>query len=335
MAHAATQTVFMGTPPSAQKALQKAGADANQFFPTAIKVHVGDTVKFTPVGFHSAEFPAAGKAPTGLLAPAGTVSGANDAAGNPFWFNGLPQLGFAPPLVTSGFGKSFTVPSANGVRSGLPLVNKPKPMSVKFTKAGVYTYYCNVHHGMKGTVSVVAKAKKVPTAKAIGLLVNAQVKAAKAIAAALPKTPVPANTVLVGPEKGGVTLYTFLPGTLSVKPGTTVTFTMPVNAREDHTASTGPGDPNDQKVKSYLGDLAAGFNAPVIPGQATYSSEAPGTTASLSPTLHGNGFWSSGVMDAVAASPPAQSSTVTFSTAGTYTFHCLIHTFMHGQVVVG
>lgn len=335
MAHASTQTVYMGTPPSAQKVFQKSGVDANQFFPSAVKVHIGDTVKFAPVGFHNVDFPAAGQKPQALLAPAGTVSGASDAAGNPFWFNGQAALGFAPPLLKSGFGKRFTVPSAAGVQSGLPLANKPKPMSVKFTKAGVYTYYCSVHAGMKGTVSVVARKKAVPTAKALGLAVNKQVKADKAIAATLPKTTAPANTVIMGPERGGVTFYAFAPSKLSVAPGMTVTFTMPVNAREDHTATFGPGDPSNDKAKSYLGDLAAGFNAPVIPGQATYPSETPGTIAALSPTLHGNGFWNSGVLDGVAASPLPASNKVTFSTPGTYTYYCLIHTFMKGQVVVG
>ncbi|MCW3041596.1 MAG: hypothetical protein JWM31_3501 [Solirubrobacterales bacterium] len=335
MAHAATQTVLMGTPPGAQKAFQKVGTDANQFFPTALKIHVGDTVKFAPVGFHNLTFPAKGKAPQALLAPAGTVSGASDAAGTPFWFNGRPSFGFAPPLLKSGFGKTFTMPAAAGVQSGLPFANRPKPVSVRFAKAGTYTYYCSVHAGMKGTVSVVDKAKAVPTAKAVGQAVSAQVKADQAVASTLSKTSVPANTVMVGPEKSGVTLYAFLPGKLSVKPGTTVTFTMPVGAREDHTATAGPGDPDDHKAKSYLGDLAAGFNAPVIPGQASYGSEAPGTLASLSPTLHGNGFWNSGVMDGVDATPLPQSSKLKFDTPGTYAFYCLIHTFMKGEVVVG
>lgn len=335
MAHAATQNVWVGTPPSAQKALQKIGVDANQFFPTAMKVHVGDTVKFTPVGFHSANFPAAGKSPVAPFAPVGTVAGEKDAAGTPFWFNGLPQLSLDPSLTKPGYGKSFTMPSATGVQSGLPLAAKPKPMSVKFTKAGVYTYYCNIHPGMKGTVSVLAKTKKVPTAKAVGLAVNNQVKADKVIAATLAKATVPADTVLMGPEKKGMVLFAFLPGKLSVKPGTTVTFAMPLVATESHTAAFGPGDPNDDKTKSYLGDLSASIESPAIAGAAVYTSEAPGTTASYSPTLHGNGFWNSGVLDAVAASPPPSSAKVRFDTAGTYTYYCLIHPFMKAQVVVG
>jgi plastocyanin len=55
---------------------------------------------------------------------------------------------------------------------------------------------------------------------------------------------------------------------------------------------------------------------------------------SYSPTLHGNGFWNSGVMDTSAASPPANSNSVKFATPGTYDFYCLVHPFMHGQVVV-
>ena len=32
-------------------------------------------------------------------------------------------------------------------------------MTVKFTKSGTFTYYCDIHPGMKGTVKVLAKSK--------------------------------------------------------------------------------------------------------------------------------------------------------------------------------
>src|SRR5690606_17379959 len=112
-----------------------------------------------------------------------------------------------------------------------------------------------------------------------------------------------------------------------VTPGTTLTFRMSPGTYDLHTATAGPGDPANEP-QSYLGQLAASFQSPVFDPRSVYGSEPPGTVASITPTLHGNGFWSSGVMDPVRASPPPRSSRVRFDTPGTYTFFCLIHPFM-------
>ena len=92
-ASAATKTVDMGTPTASQKAFQKAFADVNDFFPHGTTIHVGDSIKFVPTGFHTVDIPAKGGKPLGLIAPAGTTSGVLDAAGAPFWFNGQPSWG--------------------------------------------------------------------------------------------------------------------------------------------------------------------------------------------------------------------------------------------------
>src|SRR3954469_23626073 len=157
-ASAATKTVNMGLPISAQKQFQKTGSDVNDFFPHGTTIHVGDSIKFNPTGFHTVDIPNKGAKPLGLFAPAGTTSGVLDAAGAPFWFNGQTQLGFTPALGPPGlYGKKATYTGAKRVESGIPFAEKPKPFTVKFTKAGSFTYYCNVHAGMKGTIKVVSK----------------------------------------------------------------------------------------------------------------------------------------------------------------------------------
>jgi plastocyanin len=207
-------------------------------------------------------------------------------------------------------------------------------MTVKFTKAGTYTYYCDVHAGMKGTVRVLAASKTVPTAAADRRTLAKQIATAAKAGLGLGTATQAANTVSVGSASAhGVEFYGFVPGTLTVPHGTTVTFQMSAKSREDHTATTGPGDP-EKEPSSYLGTLSASFNAPTVDPRAAYPSDSPTAPAALSPTLHGNGFWNSGVMDTVAASPLPGSSKVTFSTPGTYQFYCLIHPFMHGTVVV-
>ncbi len=335
-AFSATKTVDMGTPLKAQKPLGKYQSDANAFFPSAITVRAGDAVKFVPTGFHNVDIPAKGGKPAPLLTTGATVSGSLDAANAPFWFNGaVPSVGFNPEVVVGALGKKVTYTGAKAIQSGLPLAAKPKPMTVKFSKAGTYTYYCDVHAGMKGTVRVVAKSKKVPTAAQDAKRVEAQVAQALTIAKGLTKATLPANTVTVGNAGAhGVEYFGFLPATLNVPAGTTVKFQMSAKSLEIHTATAGPGDP-DKEADSYLGKLAKSFEAPVVDPAAAYPSDPPSAPASLTPASHGNGFWNSGVMDALTATAQLPgSSSVTFAAAGTYKLYCLVHPFMVGTVVV-
>jgi plastocyanin len=335
-ASAATKVVNMGTPPSAGKSFEKALADANAFFPTSTTIHVGDSVRFLPVGFHNLDLPKKGGKPTALITPTGQpVAGAADAAGAAFWFNGQQNLQFnLPALAPTGFGKTFTYTGAKGVQSGLPLAPKPKPVTVKFAKAGSFTYYCDVHPGMKASVKVVAKSKSVPSAKADAKRVKDQVSRALAAAKAAAKAKPPAGTVDVGVAgKGGVEYFGMVPATSTVPVGTTLSFRMSPGTYEDHTATFGPGDP-DKEPTSYLGTIAKSFEGATLDQSGVYPSEAPGTVATLAPTLHGNGFWNSGVMDGSSATPLPNSSKVTFGAPGTYNFYCLIHPFMKGTVNV-
>ena len=332
-AQAAVKSVNMGTNKAQQKLLQPNGADANAFFPSNVAVHVGDSVKFVPTSFHSVHF--FGK--SGKLAPifniGPTISGIVDAAGAPFWFNGLPNFVingalFAPP---GKFGKTLVTNGTKEIESGLPTAPNAKPMTVRFTKAGLFTYNCDLHPGMKGTVRVLPASKPAPSTKADANRVAAQAKKAVAESKKFASLKPPANTVYVGAAgKGGTELFGFAPSKLTVPVGTTVTFTVPAGSFETHTASTGPGNP-DKEPKSYLGAIATGQDDP----RGGYPSDPPPAgPAALTPLLHGNGFWSSGALDPNPKTPLPQSNSVTFAAAGTYEFYCLIHTFMHGTITV-
>ena len=335
-ASAATKTVDMGLPTAQQKTFQKAFSDVNDFFPHGTTIHVGDSIKFVPTGFHTVDIPRKGGSALGLILPTGQlVAGANDAAGAPFWFNGQSNVSFNPALVKSSFGKKARYTGAKRIQSGLPLAQHPKPFTVKFTKTGSYTYYCDIHPGMKGTIKVVSTKNSVPSAKSDKRDLNTQIASDLRAAKKLARTVTPPNTVSVGASSPrGVEYYGFFPATLRIKAGTTVNFRMSSKSFEDHTATTGPGDPENQPT-SYLGVIAASFQGAAFDPRGVFPSEAPGSIGALTPTLHGNGFWNSGVMDHSSTTPAlAASNAVTFSAPGTYQFYCMIHPFMHGTVVV-
>lgn len=338
-AQAAKKPVGMGVPPSVgkplAKALEKQRSEPNAFFPAATTIHVGDSVAFAPYGFHNVDIPAKGGQPTPLIGPSGkTVSGANDAAGSPFWFNGQPDLQFRRSLMRGLYGKTVTYDGSKAVNSGLPLGPRLKPLTVRFTKAGTYRYFCDVHPGMTGTVKVVGKRARVSSPAAVAKVVKTQAAAALKTAKRLASTRPASGTIQVGAAgPGGVERMAFFPSKLTVAPGTTIRFAMAKGSHDVHTASTGPGNPMRQP-KSYLGKLAGSFQGPAFDPAAVYPSDMPPAVASLTPTLHGNGFWSSGVLDTATASPNPSSSSVRFAAPGKYDFYCLIHPFMKATVTV-
>jgi plastocyanin len=337
VAQAAQKDVSLGPARAASKALQSTGSDVNDFFPHQVTIHPGDTVRFVPNGFHTVDLPGSRKSRLSIFTPTGQpIAGSVDAAGAPFWFNGQSSLGFNPSLLQQGFGKRRSYTGAKAVLSGLPLSNKPKPMTVRFARTGTYRYFCDVHFGMTGVVRVVRASRPVPSAAADRRTLRRQVATTLATAKALPRTatPPPANTVDVGLQgKGGVSLFAFVPNALTVPTGTAVTFRMGARS-EIHTATIGPGDPEKQPT-SYLGQIEAGLQGPVLDPRGVLPSEPPGALAALTPTFHGNGFWSSGVLDldpGTATVPPSRA--VRFTAPGAYQVFCMIHPFMHATVTV-
>jgi plastocyanin len=270
------------------------------------------------------------------------IQGSNDAAGTPFWFNGLPNFAFNADLQdqSAGLGRHLTYTGAKRIVSHIPLnIANPfgtlKPMVVKFPKAGRYTYYCDLHPGMKGTVTVLEKGKPVPTAAQDKRALKAQFAAALKVAKTLKHAKVPANTVYIGyaGDHGKVEYFNLLPNTLTVRVGTTVTFAMSPGSFETHTATTGPGDYLTDPT-SYIGAIADSFNLSQFDPRGVYPSEPLGSIGRLTPTLHGNGFWNSGALDTFAKTLPQSSAQVTFAAAGTYKFACMVHPVMRGTVIV-
>ena len=330
-AGASTKVVYAGGPAKWQSQLShRYGASVNNFLINTVTIHTGDTVVWSGAslsgGFHTVDIPKPGGSDLPLITPTGkTVSGVLDAAGNPFWFNGkVPALGFDPQLFAPAGGNVYN--GTARVDSGLPLGPKPKDFAVKFTNAGVFKYYCDVHPGMIGYVVVRPQGKPIPGAAKDAAALRVAERAYTAEAAGVARTKTAPGTVSLGASgPGGVEVYGMFPAVLRVKPGSTVRFFMSKDTRETHTATFGP--------TAYLKPLEASFAGPAPDAQAIYPSDPPGHIV-LTPTTHGNGFANTGALDRDPSTPLWSAGTITFKKPGTYRFYCLIHTFMHGTIIV-
>src|SRR4029078_4544361 len=99
----------------------------------------------------------------------------------------------------------------------LPLSPKLKPITLTFKKTGTCTYFCNIHAGMKGKVTVKAKSAKIPSAKSDKKALARQVATALNAAKRLDNTQVPANSVDVGAwGKHGEELFAFVPSAVTI-----------------------------------------------------------------------------------------------------------------------
>lgn len=193
-AQAATKAVSAGPPqrPSVRQ------ADYDQFFRRTITVHVGDTVRWRFNGFHTVTFPGGQPEPAFIMPNAADpVSGQRDAAGHPFWFNGLPNLEINPQAAFRTNGSTYD--GAEYRNSGLP-VPDPRAYSLRFTRAGTYRYFCLVHPGMKGTVKVVDPGQSVPSAAQDRAASRAQFARDERTARALARQRPAGHSVIVGPS---------------------------------------------------------------------------------------------------------------------------------------
>ena len=342
VAQAKTVTVYTGPPPNADKLVPasarmsasfkaKYNPDVNAFFPQKVTIHVGDTVSFIRGMMpHTIDIPPVGGQDVPLLVPGAVAAGVNDPAGNSFWFDGkVPSLSLNPLLVAPG-PTSVSYDGTKRVESGFFQGHGAAPaLNVRFTKAGIYKVFCDVHYGMTGTVVVLPKSKPLPSAGHEKAALTAQLltdlKALKAAAKIKPA----ANTVSVGSSgPGGSELFAMFPATLHVKVGTVVTFSVSRDTREVHTVTFGS--------KAYLMTLVSGLlSDPLRTQQDLYPSDSPSLgPIVVSSTSHGNGFANLGGLDQDPTTPLPVSGKVRFTTPGTYHYICVIHPFMQGTIIV-
>jgi plastocyanin len=335
-AGAATKTVQVGPPGPQQKAFQDAFGDGNAFFRRVITIHKNDSVRWQLNGFHTVTFVPAGEPLPGLLVPdaSNLVTGLNDAANNPFWFNGQPTVGFNLQAALPQGGKTLNPTAIEN--SGLPLApGAPPPYKLKFKKKGTFSYVCLVHPGMAGKVKVVGAARTIPSARkdkrAAAREVKATLERVQRLTTGLGTEDLD-KTIQAGNDRlSGATVYRFFPPNPTYKVGDTVTLRMSPNSTEAHTLTFGPTNGKD----AYNDVLAASFEGPAPDARAIYPSEPPPAgIPSYNGANHGNGFFNSGALDDDAASPLPTSTKVTFTGPGTFSLICLIHPFMTNTVTV-
>ena len=329
-AAAATKTVYMGPPPSTTtKKLGALNDDPAAFFRRTVTIHVGDRVRFVPESFHTVDIPPRGRRALPLIVPGGTASGYTDAAGNPFWWDGhVPKLAFNPAL----FGAT-PKPSYDGTKrvdSGLPL-GPPTPFTVTFARKGRFTYFCDVHAGMKGTVVVSRRKTKIPSRAEDRAALRAQLKGTLAATRKAIAKPSPKNTFTLGRvSPQGTDVLAMFPKTLRVKRGAVVTFLDAEGLAGG--AHRGLRDRPDE-AGAYLKPLADSFGpAPFIDPRASYASDR--ALVGLTPATHGNAFWNSGVLDRDKTTPVGFKRRLRFDRKGRFTFWCLVHPNMRGTVIV-
>lgn len=331
-AKAATFKVAVG----ASQRPSVASADFDQFFPSTITVHVGDTIRWTFYGFHTVSFLAPGqpRPPLAVLDPTHPVTGKRDANGKLFWFNGQPSLDVNPQVAFRTQGS--TEDGTQYRNSGIPIGRGAQTYSLTFTKVGTFHYTCLIHPGMTGTVKVVPASQHIPSQAADNATAKAQFRADERTAEMLTHVTPPRNTVIVGPSKGTVFLMAMAPAVLHVHVGDTVVFKLPRGTSETHTTSFGPAGYLSRLEKNLITPVPNPSGPPTLQFNpvAFYPSDPPPGLPPYNGRNHGNGFENSGAMDSNSHTPFPSEVRIKFTKAGTFHYECVIHAHMDGTIVV-
>ena len=281
------------------------------FAPQSLKVHRGDTVTWILGGFHNIHFET-------------TISDlivAPEVNGQP-----QPQLNPAVAFPSIEDGGVFTGGDAN---SGVALdpTNPVVTFSMVMDVApGSYSYFCDIHPGMVGAITVVDAATAIPSPVEVLSEGAAQLAAdggqalgAAMAAASQPATANPSGVeVKAGLQAGPAAVLQFFPAVAVIHAGQSVTWSLDPHSMEPHFVAW-PQTPPGAEFKVMPQD-----SAPPIIG---ISEVGLGSTASGTEIANGDSFNSGFLM-------PGQSFTLTFTEPGVYNYVCSIHAGMQGAIVV-
>jgi plastocyanin len=325
-------------------------AELTAFYPKGTEVHVGDTVLFTFSGVHTVTFPA-GTDPGTLVQQIPTpYPASNDPGGTPWWWSTTPVGEYAANFPLAAPSGGNVVDGTHLVNSGLAEVIAPSKFSVTFPKAGTFKFYCALHPLMRGTIRVRPKGADL-SKEAGGQAQRADAQMADdaqqiaALGAKVSDRKSTSKTVLVAPGDKTGSIFGFFPSQVTVKVGQPLAFTFDKGRNGDfHTVSFGQD--------TYLDGLSNQFGPQPPDGvfanpETILPTEPPGAARNpfvVSPTTHGNGFVSTGLVDyppinnaVLGPNSPAGGQTTfdfVFTQPGVYHFQCIVHSFMEGDVTV-
>lgn len=328
---ASARTYRLSAGPPLRPAVKQLEFD--RFFTNSVTVHRGDTVRWAINGFHDVAFVPKGTPTPAPFVPDPTnpVTGAIDAAGLPFWFNGQPNLDLNPQVALPAGGKTYN--GTGYVNSGLPTgPAAPKSFSLKFTRTGTFSYVCLIHPGMTGTVRVVAPKQRIKSPAAVARAERIQLATLTTQALALARVKVASGHVRIGNDRSNIAWLRFFPANVTVKAGQTISFDMHAPS-ETHTVSLGPPayTTNIEQNLIQVKPQAAGPPKVFMNPLGAFPSDPP-PLPPYTGSNHGNGFENSGVL--ANAGPQPSSVAITFTKPGTYHFECVLHRGMDATVTV-
>lgn len=343
-ARGATKDVAAGPSSAAVKELKLKGVPTDTEFDLfarrTITIHAGDRVRWKINGSHTVTFLNRHRRPGQLSADfKARVSGVNDAAGKPFWFNGKPAVLANPAAILDKGGKLFT--RTRVLNSGLtPGSKRSRSYVLRFPKPGRFSYACLLHPDMVGTVVVKSRHAPIPRKsedrKAAAKELKSVVQAAivKEGAVVVPAQAGGTSFIQAGNDGANFAVMKFFPPEASVPIGVPITLRVAPHSDADHTFTFGPAD----LVKSLSDRLVTKKSSKryELAPQAIWASDA--TLPAFTPTVHGNGFLNTGVLDTGALGdsplPLSSNASVTFTVPGTYSLVCLLHPGMQAKVEV-
>lgn len=281
------------------------------FAPQSLQIHRGDTVQWLISGLHNIHF---ADTPAELII-------APDVNGQP-----LPQVN---PVVAFPNVENGGVFRGGDANSGIPL--DPANPTVTFSlvmdvEPGAYTYVCDIHPGMAGTITVVDAATAIPApaeilaAGAADQAMNAGAGVQAAMEAAMQPASGAENgvqQVKAGLQPGLAAVLQFFPSITIIEAGQSVTWSVPAGM-EPHTVTWPPPPPGSDFTL-----IPQDNGAPILAlGEAAFPSIASGAEIGT-----GDSF-NSGMLE------PGQSYTLRFTEPGVYNYICFLHPGMQGAVVV-
>ena len=230
------------------------------------------------------------------------------------------------PTVQSG--ATFTGETIN---TGIPMDPNASPFFSLIIDAepGVYTFQCDIHPGMIGTIEVVADDVDIPSPAEVALKASEEIGSAFDVSAAAAFGQMVEETVVAedgvanvqagSTGTGRVTVNLFMSPNVMIKAGESVTWTNPQGSIDPHFVNSLPYDeaamqeiiPTEQQDAPPVLVIGPGFL---------------GTTQSGATVAAGESFNSGFLV-------PGDSFTLTFSDPGVYPYFCHIHPGMNGIVV--